>query len=252
MAEPLPEDWRARLLAMIRGAAPPDAAWFTGGPVCTPDEQLGIYLKQYRLRLYDAVVEEVPGLSWLLGDEREAVLRGYLADHPSRSWTLNRVADGLADWLAASPFATSARVDMARLDRAIQAGFEAADAPPLAAEALFTLPPLRLRPAVHLLRLQTNVHEVRAAVLTGADPPELAPADVWLVVYRRGVAMRTLALDPGAWTVLDAIDRGRSTRDAIDDAAAIVDAPDLLAKLPAWFRDFVALELVCLAEPVTA
>jgi hypothetical protein len=249
--EPLPDNWRARLVEMIRGAAPPDAAWFTGGPVCTPAEQLGIYLDQYRLRLYDALVEEVPGLSWLLGDDREAVLRHYLADHPSRSWTLNRVADALPDWLAGAADATPARVDMARLDRAIQAGFEAADAPALAPEALFGLPDLRLRPAVRLLRLRTNVHDVRAAVLTGAAPPPTEAADVWLVVFRRGVSMRTLALEPGAWTLLDALDRGLPTRDAIDEAARVVDPATLLERLPAWFRDFVALELVCLAEPLT-
>jgi hypothetical protein len=102
---------------------------------------------------------------------------------------------------------------------------EAADAPALAPEALFGLPDLRLRPAVRLLRLRTNVHDVRAAVLTGAAPPPTEAADVWLVVFRRGVSMRTLALEPGAWTLLDALDRGL----VLGLAAIILAASQLVA-----------------------
>ena len=75
MAHELPDDWRETFVEMVQGKRPLEADWFTGGPALSPMEQIEVYKNQYRLRLYDALVEEVPGLAHLLGGGVEPTLR---------------------------------------------------------------------------------------------------------------------------------------------------------------------------------
>jgi Putative DNA-binding domain len=245
----LPGDWRERMIAMIRGATELDGSWFTGGPVCSPEEQIGIYRTQYRLRLYDAVEVEIPGLTHLLGDAAEPLLVRYLFDNPSNAWTLNRVADRLADWLAAQPEATVAHVEMARFDWAIQHGFEAVDSDPLDPSALGQLPQLALQPHVHLLRVTHNVHEIRSAVVTGQPVPELRTGDFPLVVFRAGLQMRHWCVPLGLWGILEAIGRGQTLPEAIDTVfvEGWVTLDELSEHIGAWCRDLALLKLVQVA-----
>lgn len=248
----LPEDWQERMVDMIRGAQPLDPDWFTGGPVCTPLEQIAIYRRQYRLRLYDALLVEVPGLRKMLGEtpEAEALLWRYIEENPSRSFSLNRIADRLADWLTAQrqdgadvPIEV---IEMAHLDRAVARGFEAAPGAPLDPSALLTMPPLRLQPHVTLLRLSRNVHELRSALLTDQDRPEIVEGDYPLVVFRRGIAMRHWAVPLGLWGILEGISRGRPVAGAIEEAFArgLVDSETLSREIGGWFRDLAERQLV--------
>lgn len=245
----LPDDWRDQVTAMIARRAPLDGAMFRGGPVLTPVEQIGVYRRQYELRLYDALEEEIRGLVHLLGPRTKAVLWAYLDAHPSRSWTLNHVADALIPWLEAREVDV-AELEMARVDRAVQRGFDAAPGVLLTPEHLQELPDLRLQAHVTLIRLTTNVHAVRSAALGEREiPPLTRDLDVPLVVFRNGLRMRHWELAPGAWHVLDQLRQGASTLDALTSVveAGIVDAETLPGAVQGWFRDFVTHQLV---EPV--
>ena len=85
----LPPDWQARMVAMIRGAEPLEPDWFTGGPVLGPAEQIGVYRDQYRLRMWNTLVDEVPGTLALLGGVFEVVnqriLETPVAPHPNEA-----------------------------------------------------------------------------------------------------------------------------------------------------------------------
>ncbi len=251
--EALPPDWQDRMVEMIRGAEPLDDAWFTGGPVCTPMDQIGIYRRQYTLRLYDALLEEIPGLHHLMGADGEALLRRYLAARPSSSWTLNRVADRLPTWLEGQSDVDQATIEMAWLDRCVQAGFEAADGEPLDPATLATLPALALQPHVSLLRVGHNVHELRSAILSGGDDgPELTTGDYPLVVFRRHLRMRHWVMPLGAWGVLDAIHQGATVPEALEQvfAAGWVSAEQLASEVQGWFREYAGRHLVML-RPTT-
>ena len=248
MADGLPADWQSRMVDMIRGAVPVDPGWFTGGPVCTPTDQIEIYVRQYRLRLMDALLVEVPGLKALLPDveAREALLRRYLHENPSRSWTLNRVADRLPEWLNLEPEVPKHLVEMAHLDRAVQRGFEAADGEDLDPTTLAGMPRLRLQPHVSLLRVGHNVHALRAAALGGQPLPEVTAGDYPLVVFRRGIKMRHWVLPLPAWGILDGIGWGLSVPEAIEAvfARGWIDAEVLSAEIGGWFKDFAERRLV--------
>lgn len=249
----LPDDWRERMVEMVRGAVELDGGWFTGGPVCTPLDQIGIYANQYRIRLYDALRDELIGLRYLMDQAGagDALLRRFLREHPSRSWTLNRVADGLAGWLEVQAGAVPvAWVEMARLDWAVQAGFEAAAGPPLDAAALVRIPRLALQPHVFLLRATHNVHDVRAALLSRGEVPPLIEGDYPIVVFRRGIGMRTWVVPVALWAVLDAIRRGKPLTAAFDDAFerghATVEA--LTANVGQWFADLAERDIVTVRD----
>lgn len=251
MSPELPDDWRDQVTAMIARRAPLDGSMFRGGPVLSPVEQIGVYRNQYELRLYDALVEEIAGLAHLLGPRLRETVWAYLDAHPSRSWTLNRVADHLVPWLEATG-APVEQVEMARVDRAVQRGFEAALGRPLVPEQLTELPDLRLQPAVTLLRLTTNVHAIRGAVLAERESPQLERGlDVPLVIFRQAFRMRHWELSPGAWHVLEALGRGVSTMDALTGVVegGLVAPDDLAEAVQGWFRDFVTHQLVEVRSP---
>lgn len=251
----LPEDWRAQVVEMIRGAEPVRGDWFTGGPVCTPEAQIGIYVRQYRLRMHDALREEVPGLCVGLqghgGDDGETLLRDYLADHPPSSWSLNRIADALPGWLADRAGVAPHLVELALLDRAVQDGFDAAEGRSLQPAELAAMPRLELQPHVRLLRLRHSVHALRSAALRREPLPELRRGDFPLVVFRRNRKMRHWVVPLPAWGILSGIAAGRSVAGAIEDVfeRGLVDAAQLSAEIGGWFQDFAQRDLVQLATP---
>lgn len=241
----LPSDWRDRVTAMVAGKQPLSGELFAGGPVLSPVEQIGVYANQYRLRIYGALEEEVIGLRALLGDQLEVTLWRYLDDCPSTSWTLERIANGLEDWLRAQG-APVAQIEMAALDRAVQRGFIAGDPSPLTAEQLASLPPLKLSPPTQLLRLTTNVHDVRSAVRSGEAVALQTGLDVPLVVFRQGRVLQTLVLEPAAFALLTAFRDGLDVGSALEKLVldGLAEPEDLASQVQRWFRDFAAHGLV--------
>jgi hypothetical protein len=239
----LPPDWQARMVDMIRGSEPLDGAWFAGGPTLDPLAQIGVYREQYRLRIWDALTEDVAGLLALLGDDADAVLWAYLDANPPDGWTLARLADRLPEWLAATDRPT-AWAEMAALDRAVQHGFVAADGriprPDELQAALGGTGTLGLQPHVRLLRFTTSVHRARSAVLNGEALPELVPGPFCVAVYRgQGHAMRHIEMEPAAFAVLEALRDGRGLEAAVMAALAVLGNPEvLMTRLQGWFALF--------------
>ncbi|MCO4746986.1 MAG: putative DNA-binding domain-containing protein [Proteobacteria bacterium] len=242
----LPADWRARMAEIVRGAEDPDASWFAGGVVLGPLDQIGVYRDQYRLRLGDAVRDELPGFCALVDDaERiDELVFAYLAAHPSQSYTLNRIADAFPAFLATQDV-PQAWLEMVALDRAVMDGFEAAEGHTIRPEQLATTPRLRLQPHVRLLRLQHDVHRFRSAVISDEPLPELAEQAVCLVVFRRALKMRHLEVPPSCLAVLEAIGEGAALGDALSEAVAAGADPSVLQeRLGDWFRLFAERDLV--------
>jgi len=238
------------MVAMIRGAEALRDDWFTGGPKLSPLEQISVYRRQFDLRIYDALIEEIPGLNTLLGDEAEAVLRPYIAACPPSTWTLNRIADALPAWLEQRS-APREQIEMAQLDLAIQAGFDAAWGKSIDPTELAQMPPLRLQPHVRLLRLTHNVHWIRSrATTTEAEVPDLEVGDYPVVVFRRGIKMRHWELPLGSWAILEGVNRGLGVEGAIERAfdKGWLDPENLAANIEQWFADYAERNLLEIAN----
>lgn len=237
----LPEDWRARMVQLVSGQVPADGALFAGGPAVTPEQRIGLYRTQYRLRLVEAVEDDLLGLRRLAGDERvRRWIEAYLMTNPSTSWTLDRLSHRFAAWLASQEDASVSAVEMAQLDHAVQRGFSAGDGVALSADDLASVPALALAPHVTLLRHTTTVYAVRSALLVGESVPALEDADVRLVLHRRDRRMRHWRMDAGPFAVLEAIGAGEGVMDAVSAGveAGGVEADQVGGAVASWFQSF--------------
>ncbi len=242
----LPSDWRDGMVEMIRGAVPASGEWFSGNDRLTPVEQIEIYREQYRMRMWDAIVEDIPGLMLLLDDDAEEVLWAYLEDCPPNTWTLARIADRLPEWLERRG-APPEQVDMARLDGLVLEGFVAADGPAPTLEQLAGGGDvaLALQPYVGLLRARFNVHHLRSAALAGEPRPDLRAGDFPVAIFRLERQMRHIELEPAAFEALAAIGRGEGLVGGLEAAVREAGSAEaVMPKVSGWFKKFVERRLL--------
>jgi Putative DNA-binding domain len=131
-------------------------------------ERVEIYNRQYWFRLIAAVSEDFPALNAVLGGRRfDKLIRAYLTDNPSTSFSLRDLGAKLPSWLVHyTEFSVAQHdlaVDVARLEWAYIEAFDSATLPPLDATDLATLGPesvLCLQPHIQLLALQYAADEL--------------------------------------------------------------------------------------------
>jgi hypothetical protein len=134
----------------------------------TSFERLEIYNRQYWFRLYSSFEEDFPGLQAILGRPKfDALMRAYLTDCPSESFSLRNLGSRLETWLdlhprLIEPHAELAR-DMVRLEWAHIEAFDSEEKPPLSAKAFAAAgeeTTLHLQPHIRLLALSYPVDDL--------------------------------------------------------------------------------------------
>ncbi len=171
----------------------------------TSFERLEIYNRQYWFRLYTCFEEDFPGLQAILGRARfDALMRAYLTECPSESFTLRNLGSRLEAWLEKNPqwiepHATLA-LDMVRLEWAHIEAFDGEERPRLNAEGLASINEesvLHLQPYLRVLSLSYPVEdlllEVRNENGSSASSTNNASA-----TRKRHHVRRTAALEPKA------------------------------------------------------
>jgi hypothetical protein len=140
----------------------------------TSFERLEIYNRQYWFRLYTSFEEDFPGLQAILGRAKfDALMRAYLTDCPSESFTLRNLGSRLEAWLDKhpehfGPHPTLAR-DMVRIEWAHIEAFDSEERPRLSAESLAAIDEnskLRLQPHLRVLALSYPVDDLLLQVRT--------------------------------------------------------------------------------------
>ncbi len=142
---------------------------------------LGVYRNAYTSRLIEALKVEYELLRGFLGEkEFAAAARAYVRAHPSHSPNIRWVGADLPDFLATTmPYAKSLVIaDLARLEKAINDAFDAADSPVIGQEVLAGVPAdawgrlvIEFHPSLRLVSLRTNAAAILAAVRNGEAPP---------------------------------------------------------------------------------
>lgn len=138
-----------------------------------------LYLQAYRARLAAALRDNFPVLHRALGDDAFATLAGaYIAEHPSRFRSIRWFGDSLTDFIARFPERVGhpALLDLARMDWAMRAAFDAADSaatklPDLAALHADEWPEHRfhLMPSLQILDLTWAVEPLWKALNDDAE-----------------------------------------------------------------------------------
>lgn len=138
----------------------------------TSFERLEIYNRQYWFRLYSAFEEDFPGLKAVIGTAKfETLMRDYLTECPSESFTLRNLGSRLEEWLLAHPEHVEPRrqlaMDMVRLEWAHIESFDATEEEVLDADDLAAIDDdsrLRLQPHLRVLELHYPVDDLLIAL----------------------------------------------------------------------------------------
>jgi hypothetical protein len=169
----------------------------------TSFERLEIYNRQYWFRLYSSFEEDFTGLAAILGRARfDALMREYLTDCPSESFTLRNLGSRLDRWLAAHPEFIEPHKelvrDMARLEWAHIEAFDAEERPRLSVEQLAAIGEdsvLYLQPYIRLMALSYPVDDLLLAVRS-ADGSSASSANNASLARKRRHVRRVAALAP--------------------------------------------------------
>lgn len=251
--------------AIRRGPGAPGEAgsMLRSTPALPAVQRLEIYRNAYRARLLQAFHAIFPGLLHALGEELlDAFALQFLARHPPRHFSVNRVADGFADHLrrtrpAAAPEAdwSDFVIDLAALESALLQVSEAPglehlpppDAFALRAGSLDGLLASRPRqaPCTRLLRCRHPVHAYLQALRAGGMPPLPAPRDCALALTRVDWRLATRELAPVQWELLARLNGDTRVDQALRAVAALdlrpVPTPELARR---WLANFAAQGLL--------
>jgi hypothetical protein len=225
-----------------RGGSVAAEAWVKPNDRLSSFERLEIYNRQYWFRVLASLGEDFPGLRAVLGRPRfERLIRAYLAECPSRSFTMRNLGSGLPAWLAANPRWSDPRgplaLAMARLEWAHIEAFDAAALPVFAPAAVDGATRLFLQPHLRLLQLAYPVDELLLQVRGKAARKRAAPApeELFLAVHRHDQSVYYKRLQPEAYRILAALQSGAPLGDALE--AGFTGSALAEAERPAFLRE---------------
>lgn len=238
-------------------------------------ERLEIYNRQYWFRVLAALDEDFPGLRAIVGQRRfEALCKAYLAECPSKSFTLRNLGARLESWLQRHPQWIRPRpglaLDMVRLEWAEIEAFDAAAEPALTpqdVQASESDPQFRLQPYLQLLRLRYPVDHLLVNIREDDSDSAMASnavsegrrrtgvrkvarqktQAVFLAVHRIEYSVYFKRLEPEAFAFLTALQEGKSLSAAVAVAFKEGNVPEskLLSTVQNWFENWSTLGWFC-------
>ena len=258
--------WRGEADALIR---PNDRL--------TSLDRLEIYSRSYWFRVIDCLYDDFPGLAAAVGPRAfDKLVRGYLADRPSQSFTLRNLGEGLEAWLRVHPEYAGKHfdlaIDMIRLEWAHIEAFDGEERKPLGPEDLLEPGPdlqVGLQPHLSLLELGYPVDDLRIDAnqwTEERDGASNAPSNdrverdrrsaarryrrlqrrqIRLAVYRAANVVYYRRLDAGEFELLTALRAGKPIGEALEglleSGAMDEDASALAVSVQNWFAEWAQM-----------
>jgi len=226
--------------------------------------RLEIYVDAYHERLMECLRVEFEATRVAVGvDLFNAVAFGYLQQYPSQSYTLNRLGERFAHYLAESQLHAQAApadsgptwplfvVELAQLERLTRDVFDAVgiegqlpfDASRLADLSAADWNRVRLIPpgCLRLARYDHPVHTFALAVREGETPSAPAPKATRLAITRRDYRVERYPQSTAQFELLSAIVAGNTLGESLRQITDQVttDPGDLAENLRRWFADWI-------------
>ena len=245
----------------------------------TSFERLEIYNRQYWFRVLSALVEDFPGLRAVLGERRfDDMAKAYLIANPSRSFTLRNLGSRMESWLRKNPKWAGPNqalaLDIARLEWADIEAFDGKTEEALRQEDLSNVDgaklKLTLQPYVRLLSFRYPVDDLLLEVRKDDEDTDFAsntfterrrrkrvravaklkPAQIFLAVHRIDYSVYFRRLDQEEFSILTALQRGKTLGAAIDAAfrKSAVAPEQRPVQVQTWFQTWAALGWFCRPE----
>ena len=184
---------------------------------------LDVYREGYALRLIEALTTDYPGVMAMTGAaDFGHMARAYIAATASRHPSIRWYGKGLADFLERTePYDRNpAAAEMARFEWALGEAFDAADAAPVAADALMALPPeawetlaFTALPSLRRLTLAFETPQAwqrREEVEPGDLAVEAASEPLVWAIWRPDLVSNYRSLAPDEAAMLDALVAGKT------------------------------------------
>ena len=240
-----------------RTIAPELEALLVGSEELPADARLEIYARMYFWRLLDVLREDHPRTAAVLGDETfRAVVRAYLARHPSEDPSVANVGREFASFVASypAPDAPPWAADLARLEWARRTVFDGPDAQALGLDTLRAHPPeawpaTRFGVVPALARLVVGWPVQRAWAAAPDDSPIVLPAErTALRVWRSGFSVYHAVMDAREEAALASLIAGEpfaTVCEAFADLPAEEAATKAATLLVTWLGD----GMVCSLDP---
>ena len=242
-------------------------------------ERLEIYNRQYWFRVLDCLYDDYPGLRTIVGERKFLkLITAYLVCYPSDSYTLRDLGSRLEQFLQEEPQWSAPRQelarDMVRFEWAQVVAFDGPSKPPISLDDILDTPPAKLRlglqPYLSLLELDYAVDDFLIAVkkresdvLRGeaSNAVQSAPKaakrrkrirrpkreKIYLAVHRHDNMLYYKRLDPEAFAILTALNRGATVEDTCAEAVTASDRTniDWPVQIKGWFDSWSALGWFC-------
>jgi len=223
-----------------------------------PVERVAIYHDMYLLRMEEALEADFPAIEHFVGHGRfHKLVADYVEMFPSRSYTLNRLADHLPEFIQSDESLRHRNFlyDLARLELAVTQAFDASPAAPLTSEQIAGVPDdawdrarLRPVPSLHLMAFRYSVSEYLESVQEDAAHPATTRKDSWYAIYRRGHSVRRLELSRRAYHLLLDLRDGKTLGEGLARLARKFRRGVSEEELFEWFRDWTANGIFCAVE----
>ena len=201
-------------------------------------KRFNVYRNNVIVSLLDAMETAFPVIQKLIGSENFRNLSGvYVRQHPPQNPMLMFYGADFPDFLAGfEPVAHLPYLaDVARLELARRTAYHAADADPIAPDALGQIPPDRLMglqlefsPAMQLLQSAYPVAQIWHFNMTeGAPKPQ--PVAENLMVFRPEFDLDMVVISDGQLEFVKALQSEQNLGDAFESANGIEEGFDLAA-----------------------
>lgn len=234
-------------------------------------DRLEIYNRQYWFRLYSSFEEDFPGLKAIVGGKKfDTLMRRYLTDCPSKSFSLRNLGSQLEAWLVAHPEYLEPRrdlaMDMVRLEWAHIETFDSAEAPLLDPDDLASIDEnsrLHLQPHLRILELRYPVEDLLIELRSENGSSDassnnasisrktkrvrrvamLEPEQIYLALHRHQNSVYYKRLHAEDYRLLEALLAGQPIGAAIDAAfeSSAIAEDDRGAFLQQAFASWAAL-----------
>jgi hypothetical protein len=219
-------------------------------------QRIGIYHGMYMLRMIEALTVDYAALAQFLGEHAfEHLVRDYVQQFPSRSYTFNRLGDSLPEYIASSTWKRRTFLrDLAKLELAMTQVFDEAEAEPLPANAIASIAPEEVAdariipiPALRLIALDYDANEAFQA-FREERPMKPRRRKSWVAVHRRDYGVYSMPLTREAYVLLESLAARETIGSAIETFHRRFRRFPEQSELFTWFRDWSAAGLFTAIE----
>lgn len=219
----------------------------------SPTERVAIYQRSIYSRFVECLAADFSCVHALLGaDEFYKFAQAYLADYPSRSYTLDRLGQHVPRFLRRPDLRVPNRpllLDLARLEWALLRVFHGPRVNPMQPDDFSAIPAEELEstafvmaPTMRVLAFDHAAEGILTALRRGDMPlPDFSPRQTFTLIYRKEFQVWRAPISQPQFAMLRALALGRSVGSAI--AAAIKHWEQPFDKLESavfrWFGEWV-------------